>query len=84
MARAMSLMEFTRFAREQIDAADATLAGSHRYTDVSCGCSCGRPWPCCQAVALRQRSDHFRCRLVLAEQTALLPVETSPMRTWRR
>jgi hypothetical protein len=84
MARAMSLMEFTRFAREQINAAEAILAGSHRYTDVSWGCSCGRPRPCLLAESLRQRSDHFQCRLALAEQTASLPVETSPTRTWHR
>jgi hypothetical protein len=84
MARTMSLMEFARFAREQIDTADAILAGGHRYTDVSWCCSCGHQRACPQAELLRQRSDHFRCRLALAERTALLPVVTSPMRSWRR
>ena len=74
MANALSLEEFRRFAREQIDTADAILAGDHRPVDAS-WCLCGRTRPCPDAVLIGQRREYFQGRLALLERTGPPPCQ---------
>lgn len=52
----LSAPQFAAYAREQIRAADAILAG---HTAQGVMCSCGRVRPCSVAVASTRRRSHF-------------------------
>lgn len=51
---------FAAYARQQLQAADAILAGHYAQGQM---CSCGRPMPCPQALAVRRRRAYFAAHL---------------------